>query len=235
MISSHAPDLMIFSDVDELSDAVVKLADLRIQLQLGSKGVFHLSLKGGILGMMVSERLVAKWNQEPSKYKGLHLWWGDERFVSAMSTERNSLPVFQKLVEDSPIHDHEVMPSDSNVDLDVAARRYNADLLGIEMDLTLLGIGPDGHVASLFPGQWEVNEERYAIPVADSPKPPSQRVSFSMAKINSSQSIWLLAGGVEKREAVAKIIARDESIPASYVLGKEETLLFVDHAALASG
>ena len=235
MISGNAPDLKIFSDAGELADAIVQLANLRIQLQLASKGVFHLSLTGGTLGMMVSEGLVAKWNQEPGKYIGLHLWWGDERFVSATSTERNSFPVFHKLDENSPIHDHEVMPSDLNVDLEVAAKRYNADLFGIEMDLTMLGVGPDGHVASLFPGRWESNEGRNAIAVSDSPKPPAQRVSFSMAKINSSHAVWMMASGEAKREAVAKIIARDESIPGTYVHGKDETLLFVDHAALQGG
>lgn len=234
-MSSHAPDLRIFKDDSELVSEVVRLADLRIQKKLESKGIFHLALTGGSLGTMVSDELVLKCNLEPSKCKGLHLWWGDERFVPAMSTERNSLSVLQKLADDSPIHIHQVMSSDSNVELDVAAKRYNADLFGIEMDLTLLGIGPDGHVASLFSGQWDSNESRNAISVADSPKPPAKRVSFSMAKINSSQAIWMMATGVDKREAVAKIVARDDSIPGAYVHGKEETLLFVDHAALQGG
>lgn len=235
MISNHVPDLRIFKDANELAGAVVQLADLRIEQQLESKGVFHLSLTGGTLGTLVSEGLVAKWNQEPGRYKGLHLWWGDERFVPGMSSERNALPVLQKLAQDSPIHIHQVLSSDSHVDLEVAAKRYSADLFGIEMDLTLLGIGPDGHVASLFPGQWESNEERHAIAVTDSPKPPAHRVSFSMVKINASHAIWLIASGSEKRQAVAKIIARDDSIPGAHVHGKEETLLFVDHAALVDG
>lgn len=233
MISSHAPDLRIYRDSTELASTVVQLADSRIQQQLESKGIFHLSLTGGTLGILVSVGLVGKWNQEPGKYKGLHLWWGDERFVPAVSEERNSLAVLRNLDEDSPIHVHQVMPSDSSVDLEVAAKRYNADLLGIEMDLTLLGVGPDGHVASLFPGQWESNEGRNAIAIAHSPKPPEQRVSFSMAKINSSHSVWIMASGEAKREAVARIIARDESIPGTFVRGKEETLLFVDRLALS--
>ncbi len=223
---------MVFKDESEIVLAVVHLADLRIQQQLESKEIFHLSLTGGTLGILVSVGLVGRWNREPGKYKGLHLWWGDERFVPAMSEERNSLAILRNLDEDSPIHVHQVMPSDSSVDLEVAAKRYNADLFGIEMDLTLLGIGPDGHVASLFPGQWESDEGRNAIAVSDSPKPPSQRVSFSMGKINSSHAVWMMASGEGKSEAVAKIIARDESIPGTFVRGREETLLFVDRLAL---
>ncbi len=234
-MSSHAPDLKIFNDDFELVHEVVRLADLRIQHDLESKGVFHLALTGGSLGTMVSNGLVLKWNQEPSKYKGLHLWWGDERFVPALSAERNSLSVLQELAKDSPIHLHQVLPSDADVGLDVAAKRYNADLFGIEMNLILLGIGPDGHVASLFPGLWDLKDDRNALAVADSPKPPSMRVSFSMVKINSSQAIWMMATGAGKREAVAKIIARDESVPGAHVHGKDETLLFVDHAAVSGG
>ncbi len=228
-----SPDVRIFANSAEICDAVVELADFRIQQQLDSKGTFHLALTGGSLGMMVSDGLVARWNQERDKYKGLHLWWSDERFVPGPSIERNSLSVLQELAEDSPIHVHQVLPSDSNVELDVAAKRYSADLFGIEMDLTFLGLGPDGHVASLFPGQWTLSEERSAIGVSDSPKPPAQRVSFSMAKINSSHAVWLMASGEEKHEAVSKILARDESIPGAFVRGREETLLFVDRLALS--
>ncbi len=233
MISSHAPDIRIYKDSTELVSAVVQLADIRIQQQLESIGTFHLALTGGSLGTMVSDGLIARWNLETDKYKGLHLWWGDERFVPGTSSERNSLSVLQKLVEESPIHVHQVLPSDSNVDLDVAAKRYNADLFGIEMDLIFLGLGPDGHVASLFPEQWALSEERNAIGVSDSPKPPAQRVSFSMAKINSSHAVWVMASGAEKCDAVAKILARDESIPGAFVRGQEETLLFVDRLALS--
>lgn len=234
MIPKHSPDLRIVADEFELVRTVVELANIRVIQQLGEIGIFHLALTGGTLGIQISKDLVSVWNEEPEKFSGLHLWWGDERFVPELSEERNARPVLMGLSEDSPIHVHQVLPSDSNVDVEVSARRYNADLFGIDMDLTLLGLGPDGHVASLFPGQWEENEERNAIPVFDSPKPPPRRVSFSMSKINSSHTVWFVVSGGEKHEAVAKIIGRDASIPATHVHGKIETLLFADHAALAT-
>lgn len=235
MISQYGPDLRIVADETALVREVVELANTRIVQQLGETGEFHLSLTGGTLGIAISSGLVVVWNLNPEKFVGLHLWWGDERFVSEMSEERNARPVLMALSEDSPIHVHQVLPSDANVDVEVAARRYNADLAGVEMDLTILGLGPDGHVASLFPGQWEENEVRNAIPVIDSPKPPAQRVSFTMSKINASHSVWFVVNGREKHEAVAKILGRDVAIPASHVHGKIETLLFADHAALATG
>ncbi len=234
MIPEHSPDLRIAGDAPELVREVAELLNARIIQQLGETGIFHLALTGGTLGIAISKKLVSQWNEEPEHFSGLHVWWGDDRFVPEVSDERNARPVLMGLSEDSPIHVHQVLPSDANVDVEVSARRYNADLFGVDMNLTILGLGPDGHVASLFPGQWDEDEARGAIAVIDSPKPPSERVSFSMSKINSSQAVWLVVSGGEKHEAVAKILSRDSSIPATHAHGKIETLLFADHAALAT-
>lgn len=234
MISPQAPDIKICANKSELAVMVANLVNSRIGHGLHATGTFHLALTGGSLGILISELLVTHWNEEPERFVGLHLWWGDERFVPELSEERNARPVLMGMSEDSPIHIHQVSSLDSNIEVEVAAKRYSADLFGIEMDLILLGLGQDGHVASLFPEVWDENEERSAIPVRNSPKPPRQRVSFSMSKINASQSVWFVVSGREKHEAVEKIMARDESIPATHVHGKVETLLFADLSALAS-
>ena len=234
MISPQAPVIKICATKNEIATTIVDLVNSRIRHGLATSGTFHLALTGGSLGILISEMLVERWNNEPEKFAGLHLWWSDERFVPELSEERNAGPVLMGLSEDSPIHIHQVSSPDSNIEVAVAAKRYNADLFGIEMDLLLLGLGEDGHVASLFPGQWDETEERGAIEVLDSPKPPRERVSFSMSKINESGSVWFVVNGSEKHDAVEKVIARDGSVPASHVHGKVETLLFADLAALAS-
>ncbi len=234
MISPQAPDIKIWATKSELATTVADLVNSRVRHGLDTSGTFHLALTGGSLGILVSELLVAHWNEEPEKFSGLHLWWGDERFVPELSEERNAHPVLTAMSEDSPIHIHQVASPDSNIEVSVAAKRYNADLFGIEMNLSLLGVGEDGHVASLFPGKWDESERRGAIAVLDSPKPPRERVSFSMSKINESESVWFIVSGLEKQEALEKIIARDGSVPASHVHGRVETLLFADLAALAS-
>lgn len=234
MISLQAPDIRICATKSELAVTVVDLVISRIRHGLDTSGTFHLALTGGSLGILISELLVAHWNEEPEEFAGLHLWWGDERFVPELSEERNARPVLMAISEDSPIHIHQVSSSDSNIAVEVAARRYSADLFGIEMDLLLLGLGEDGHVASLFPGQWDETDKRGAIEVLESPKPPRERVSFSMPKINDSESVWFIVSGGEKHDAIEKIIARDGSVPASHVHGRVETLLFADLAALAS-
>ena len=99
------------------------------------------------------------------------------------------------------------------------------------MDLIILGVGPDGHVASLFPKQWDENETRSIIAVIDSPKPPLQRISFSMAFINSADEVWIVVAGASKGAAVAAIVEEDRAIPASHVHGVNLTRLIADTEA----
>jgi 6-phosphogluconolactonase len=225
------PEIKSFETGNDLCLAVVELAIDRIRTGLATNGVFHLALTGGATGTLIAEHLVAIWNQTPAEFAGLHIWWGDERFLSEMSEARNARVVIQYLRSNGSIDVHEAPSSNSTINLDTAARMYRADVAGIAMDLTLLGVGPDGHVASLFPGLWNAGETRDVVAVRDSPKPPPARVTFSMAKINTSQAVWLLAMGENKRHAVIEIFARDKVVPASFVQGRQETLLFLDSAA----
>lgn len=224
-------EVRTFVNERELVESVTELIVSRILEGIDSRGSFHLALTGGGTGTQISEYLISKWNDEPAQYIGLHLWWGDERYLPEGDLQRNSAIVLERLHPNSGIHLHPVLTSDSNVGLGAAAKRYSSDLAGIDMDLILLGVGPDGHVASLFPGKWDANEHQAAIAVHDSPKPPPMRVSFSMEKINSASSVWLLAAGSSKRRAVAQIISHDLSVPAAWVQGQHQTWLFVDSSA----
>src|SRR5690606_3929947 len=134
----------------------------------------------------------------------VHFWWGDERFVPAADPERNALQARQAMLDALPIPEeniHEVAASDSGVDLDEATRLYAAELarFGTEEEpwpsfaVCFLGVGPDGHVASLFPDRSEVTATDAAtVAVRDSPKPPSERVSLTRPVINSSKRVWLV-------------------------------------------
>ena len=228
MNEQKTPTIMSFLGLEELSEAVTKMTVAKILQGIGMRGIFHLALTGGEVGSVVTRKLVLRWNAHPEQYAGLHLWWGDERFLRTGDEERNAMVLLESLHQDSPIHVHQVLSSDSGVPLSVAVKRYAADITGINMDLTLLGVGADGHVASIFPGHFAggANEDIFAV--SDAPKNPPLRVSFSMAKINASDSVWLMAVGASKRGAVGQILAHDLSIPATFVHGQLETLLFVD-------
>jgi 6-phosphogluconolactonase len=220
-----------YLNVDDLIASVVDLAVKRIRDGISSQHIYNLALTGGTTGTLITERLVAIWNCHPAEFTGLHIWWGDERFVPELSLERNSHLVVRDLRAQGAIQVHKPPSSDMNIDLEHAANAYGAAIAGTTMDLTLLGVGPDGHVASLFTGQWNIGEKREVIAVHDSPKPPPARITFSMAKINASQSVWLLAAGADKRNAIVEIFAKGVGIPAASVNGRAETLLFLDQAA----
>ncbi|NBU30994.1 MAG: 6-phosphogluconolactonase, partial [Actinobacteria bacterium] len=96
-----------------------------------------------------------------------------------------------------------------------------------QLELVILSIGPDGHIASLFPGHRLLRESAAAVvEITDSPKPPPQRVTWTLPLINCAKRVWLIAAGTEKDSMVQRVIAGDESIPASCVRGQEETVLY---------
>jgi 6-phosphogluconolactonase len=220
-------DLTLYADPKELlAEVLVQLIEV-IETGLRINGIFHLALTGGTLGTDLTRELVAHLNANPETYQGLHMWWSDERFVKRASSDQNSAPV-QSAVTNQNVAIHTLLASDEVENIDLAVHDYLAQLGENFMDLTILGLGPDGHVASLFPGAAQIDRLEKVIAVTDSPKPPAVRASFTMSMINASTIIWIIAAGASKAEAVTKIIEGDLSIPASYVRAVDHTRLIVD-------
>ena len=226
-------DLTLYADAKELSEEVTVQILASIERGLKLKNQYHLVLTGGTLGVQISEALVNEFNADPDGFAGLHIWWSDERFVPADSVERNAFP-FHKTVVNSKIVIHEVLASDVAKSIDESVSDYELALENVDIDLNILGLGPDGHVASLFPGVADIDDQRRIFAITDSPKPPPARVSFTMSTINSAQEVWIVAAGESKAEAVTKIIEGNLSIPASYVRGHSHTRLIVDTEAFFS-
>lgn len=223
-------DLTLYSDINELAEEVTAQILLAIEAGLMANGVFHLVLTGGTLGVQISEALRSAWNAAPELYEGLHIWWSDERFVDLDSSERNAAPLHGS-VTNSNIVIHESLAPNTPATIEEAVDDYAQALAGVTIDLNILGVGPDGHVASLFPGIADLDDQRNIFAITDSPKPPSSRISFTMKFINEAREVWIVAAGESKADAVAKIIEGDLSIPASYVSAQERTRLIVDQAA----
>lgn len=223
-------DLTLYADIDELAEEVSAQILLAIENGLLAQGEFHLVLTGGSLGVQISNSLKSAFNAAPEMYKGLHIWWSDERFVNLESSERNASPLHGTLTNPN-IKVHEALAPDSPATIEEAVKHYSDALSGVTIDLNILGVGPDGHVASLFPGVADIDDRRSIFAITDSPKPPAERISFTMKFINEAREIWIVAAGESKAEAVAKIIEGDLSIPASYVSAQVRTRLIVDQAA----
>ena len=106
--------------------------------------------------------------------------------------------------------------------------------VGSGFTVVLLGLGPDGHVASIFPGHRSVHSTLTCLPVDDSPKPPAHRVSMTLETLSNSRHVWILASGAEKHDALNKLMSETietADIPARRVHGQESTIVWVDKQA----
>lgn len=180
-------------------------------------------LTGGTLGI---EFIRAMGNLDID-YSKVFLMFSDERFVPLADPDRNERQAIEVFPDLAQYLTRFPGPTISLVD---ARDQFEAQLEpmfedGQGVDLTILGIGPDGHVASLFPDHAEPG--RWVIAEGDSPKPPSLRLSLSFEALEQSKRVWFLASGSQKAWAVAEGMKKD-SVPASRVRGSEETVWYLD-------
>ena len=234
----------VYADKADLIEAIDARFEETVSSLLLEQPVVHVVLTGGTVGIALLEPIDPEHLLDWSR---IHLWWGDERFVAADSTDRNEGQAERALIHRLPIpagNVHRMPAADAGLRLDEAAAAYTAELATYaapgarspEFDITFLGIGPDAHVASLFPGHPGVSDESApAIAVRNSPKPPPERVSLSLYTLNASQRIWVVASGADKAEAVEAAFTATEAAvaPASAVEGITETIFFTDEAAAA--
>ena len=157
---------------------------------------------------------------------------GDERFVPAEISDRNAEPALELLsgLGLSPDRVHPMPAADAGKELDQAAEAYAAELGDTVFDICLLGLGPDGHVASLFPEHPSSYAEGDVIAVRASPKPPPERISLTLPVINRSREVWFVVSGSDKAAAakMALLGAGPVQVPAAGVAGAERTLWLMD-------
>lgn len=193
----------------------------------------HISLTGGSLGIEMLRAIAGEELLDAVDWSQVHIWWGDERF--AADADRNATAAREALLDSLPLPEaniHEVVrPADAS-DVDDAARRYAEQVRGIHFTVMVLGVGPDGHVASLFPGRREVDADgRGALPVRHSPKLPPERVTLTRESLSDADEVWFLAAGEEKAEKIAESVRpRGTMLPAARVRGTR-TLWLLDTAA----
>jgi len=201
----------------------------------------HVSLTGGSMGSAVLEALTAHERLGDVAWSRVHFWYSDERFVARDSDERNITPARPLLASLRGAVVHEPWGTEDGP-LDEAAAAYAAELRESApegrgapvFDVVFLGVGPDAHIASLFPGREEIlRAEETVLPIRNSPKPPPERVTFTLPIINGAERVWMVVAGADKAEAVAKIRANaaPQDAPAAQARGSIETVLFLDHAA----
>ena len=186
--------------------------------------IVHLALAGGSTPLRAYELLGAL----RSDWSGVQLWFGDERCVPEGDEEANHTMASRAL--QAPGADwHRIR---GELGPDEAAAAYAEELAGVTLDLTLLGLGEDGHTASLFPRNAALDRDGLAVGVRGAPKPPPERVSLSLGLLNASRRIVLLVAGSGKRDALARVLAGpDADLPAS-LLQRDRLTIIADAAAL---
>lgn len=220
------------------ADVAGRLVTKLVDLQSGGR-VPSVVLTGGTIGIDVLAQIAASGSRSAVDWRRVEIFWGDERFVPREDADRNEKQAREALLDRVPVDPslvHPMASSDGEFgdDLDAAAAAYArlVDARG-PFDITLLGLGPDGHVASIFPEHPGVYDDRTAIPVRNSPKPPPLRISLSLPTLRNSVEVWVVTGGSGKADAVAMAFggAGEVAIPAVGATGTARTLWFLDRDA----
>lgn len=223
------------SDADELAAAVAREIESRLATIQAAGRSPRVLLTGGGIAMASYRELRA----DAVDWADVEFWFGDERFVGIDLPDRNdgqARDAFLDRVGATRVH--ALADNDCSLSAADAARGYAETLPREPFDLTLLGLGPDGHVASLFPGFPQLHErESPTAAVFDSPKPPSIRVTLTFPALNNSDIVMFIVSGEDKADAVARALADEGSVdetPARGVQGLSETVWLLDQAAASN-
>jgi 6-phosphogluconolactonase len=230
---------LVHASADAVADAlaarlVARLVELQRDFRIPSVG-----LTGGRIAAAAYRRLAAEGAASAVDWPRVELWWGDERFVPRADADRNAkqaLDVLQPALNLNPDRIHQMPASDDGMDLDAAAEAYGAELGATVFDVCLLGMGPDGHVASIFPEHPSSYATGDVIAVRAAPKPPPERISVTLDVINRSREVWFVVSGADKASAteMALLGTGPVQLPAAGVAGTHRTLWLLDREAAAS-
>lgn len=227
-------EVVRFGDPEALASEVAgRFLDLIADLQAAG-GVPQIALTGGTIADAIHHQVAARAAASGVDWGAVEFWWSDERFVEADSADRNACQARQAFLDAvGATRVHEMPTPASACAVDEGARAYAAELRAVpRFDLVMLGMGPDGHVASLFPGRREVDiPDPGVAAVIGAPKPPPQRLTLTLPTLNNADRVWLVAAdtgpGGAKHDAFELAQAGDEEIPAARVHGRDSTIWFV--------
>jgi 6-phosphogluconolactonase len=229
------PKVIREADAGAVAVTAAKLFTEQLDATLDARGVAHVALTGGSTPKQMYE-LIAH-----DRWEGVVLWWGDERCVGPQDPESNYRMAAETLLGGaSAAVVHRI---EGELGAEAAASAYNAlldelmpkDVAGVPLfDIVLLGIGEDGHVASLFPRNAALESDGlWCVPVHNSPKPPPDRVSLSLEVLRAARSCLMLVAGSGKAAAVAGALGEPTSLFPSSLLERERLTVIADEAALA--
>jgi 6-phosphogluconolactonase len=209
---------------EEAAERVAEVMATTIIAAHAVRGEAHVALSGGS-NVAAAYRLLGP---KVDDWTGVHLWYGDERVVpldDPESTHRLATSTLE--APNATWH-----PLQVDLGCEGAAAAYAEELGDTVLDLALNGMGPDGHTASLFPGYPQLRATGIAVCVRDSPKPPPERVTLTLPKLNEARRILMVVTGAQKAQVLARVLAGpDPDLPAS-LLARDRLEIVADDAAL---
>ncbi|GII65869.1 6-phosphogluconolactonase [Sphaerisporangium krabiense] len=242
------PTVLVHRDSKVLAKAVAARLITGLADALAAKGSAHLVLTGGGMGTASLAEVAANPAHDAVEWPRLDIWWGDERFLATGDAERNETAARRALldhVETDPERVHPIPGPDSGLTAEEAADRYAAELRRASrpedhgpvpsFDVLMLGLGPDGHVASLFPEMPALYDERPVVAVHGAPKPPPTRISLTLPTIGAAREVWVIAAGEEKAGAVRLALQGSGpfQVPGAGARGRLRTVFLLDRGAAA--
>jgi 6-phosphogluconolactonase len=231
--------VLVHPDAASLAASVAARFLTKVIDLLDERETVQVCLTGGSMGIAVLSSIAANPAREGLDWGRIEFWWGDERYLPRGDADRNETQARAALLDalDLPAeHVHAFPAPGEHASIDDAAAAYAAELGDTVFDITFLGVGPDGHIASLFPDRATVLETiKTVVAETDSPKPPPERLSLTLPVINASDRIWLVMAGADKAGALGLALADANvaSVPVAGVQGRKRTVFFVDRDAAA--
>ncbi|MCE1178652.1 MAG: 6-phosphogluconolactonase [Micrococcales bacterium] len=235
------PLVIVHPDKTTLGSAIAARLITAVLDAQSRRGRADVVLTGGSMGAALMTALADSPAAAAIDTQRLHIWWGDERYLPTGDPERNDTTALEGWLGGIPAGNvHAIAGPDSSGSAEESAEAYAAELASAArgsglpgFDVLMLGVGPDAHVASLFPGHPAQEATGTTTAVHDSPKPPPDRVSLTFEALCSAEQVWFLVSGDDKAKAVAKALGGADRVdaPAAGVSGRERTLWLLDQAA----
>lgn len=235
------PRVVIAPTRDELAALVADKFMVRASKALARTGALRVVLTGGGLGTEVLRAIAAHPKRDELDWTKVTFFWGDERFVPRGDDDRNDRAAREALLDIVNVPEDHIVSFPASDDVDSvteaatiardALRRYGTDDEWPTFDIAFAGMGPDGHVLSVFPGSdaSRVNSPD-VLAVSDSPKPPLERLTMSLALLNRSARVWIVTAGADKAAGLGLALAGASvvEVPASGLSGGHSTKIFTD-------
>jgi 6-phosphogluconolactonase len=230
----------VLPDLETLSRSAADAFVAAARAALAERGRFSVSLSGGSTPRKLYQLLATEPYRDSIDWQRVHLFWGDERYVPYDDPLSNVRMVREALSDHVPIPPANLHPMPTGpADLEEAAHTYTRELHtffgeDLRFDLALMGMGADGHTASLFPGDTALQVRDRPVAVARPVSQPTARLTLTVPVFNRARTVLFLVAGADKADVLAEVLAGGHTYPSQWIVPDDGQLLwYIDRAAAA--